>query len=99
VTNTLQATHKYRWYVFWILALQYLLVFFHRACPAVIAPDLISTFGISETALGLLASGYFYPYTFMQIPGGILADAWGAKKTITALTRYTFRPLQPLQNS
>jgi sugar phosphate permease len=86
MTNRLQAIHKYRWYVFWILALQYLLVFFHRACPAVITPDLISAFGISGTALGLLASGYFYPYAFMQIPGGILADAWGAKKTITALT-------------
>jgi sugar phosphate permease len=69
--------------MFLIFGLQYLLLFFHRVCPAVLAPELIKTFGTSGTALGLLSSAYFYPYALMQIPIGMLADQWGARKTAT----------------
>jgi len=64
-----------------VLAAQYLFGYFHRVCPAVVAPELIKAFDISGMALGVLASAYFYPYAAMQIPAGILSDAWGAKKT------------------
>jgi len=72
----------YRWLIFWILAAQYLIVYFHRVSPAVVTSELIDAFSISGTSLGLLASAYFYPYAIMQIPVGILSDSWGAKKTI-----------------
>lgn len=67
--------------IFAVLAAQYLFGYFHRVCPAVVAPELIKAFDISGMALGVLASAYFYPYAAMQIPAGILSDAWGAKKT------------------
>lgn len=79
----LKRTLKYRWIIFWILAVQYLLVYFHRVSPAVAAPELIWTFNISGAQLGVLASAYFYSYCIMQIPVGILADVWGPKKVIT----------------
>ena len=63
--------------------MHYLLVYFHRISPAVAAPELIRTFDISGTQLGVLASAYFYSYCIMQIPVGILSDAWGPKKVIT----------------
>ena len=72
-----------RWVVFSILALQYLLVYFHRVSPALMSRDLVLAFSISGTSLGILSSGYFYPYALMQLPVGVLADAWGARKTIT----------------
>src|SRR5512136_321960 len=72
----------YRWCIFWVLAAQYLVVYFHRVSPAVVASDLIDSFSISGASLGLLASAYFYPYAIMQVPVGILSDSWGAKKTI-----------------
>jgi sugar phosphate permease len=72
----------YRWAVFSVLAAQYLIVYFHRVSPAVVASQLIDTFSISGATLGLLASAYFYPYAIMQVPVGILSDSWGAKKTI-----------------
>jgi sugar phosphate permease len=74
---------RYRWYIFLLFAVQYLLLFFHRVCPAVLAPELTSTFNISGTALGVLASAYFYPYALMQVPVGMLSDSWGARKTAT----------------
>ncbi len=72
----------YRWYIFWILAAQYIIVYFQRVSPAVVASELVNTFSISGASLGLLSSAYFYPYAVMQVPAGMLADSWGAKKTI-----------------
>jgi len=72
----------YRWCIFWVLAAEYLIVYFHRVSPAVVASELIDSFSISGASLGFLASAYFYPYAIMQIPVGILSDSWGAKKTI-----------------
>lgn len=77
---------NYRWLVFWIVALQYLFVYFHRVCPAVVAPELMKTFQIGGTSLGVLASGYFYSYAIMQIPVGLLSDSWGPRKTIALLS-------------
>ncbi len=79
----LRAALRYRWVIFTVLALQYLFVYFHRVCPAVVAQDLVETFSISATSLGILASGYFYPYALMQVPVGLLADSWGSRRTIT----------------
>ncbi len=84
--KTLAAALRYRWIIFVVLATQYLFVYFHRVCPAVVAQDLVETFSISATSLGILASGYFYPYALMQIPVGLLADSWGPRKTVTFFT-------------
>jgi len=73
-----------RWSIFGILILAYMLVFFHRMAPAVVAADLMRTFGITGAALGSLAAMYFYVYTVMQIPAGILADTLGARATVAA---------------
>ena len=73
-----------RWSIFAILILAYMLVFFHRMAPAVVAADLMRTFGITGAALGSLAAMYFYVYTVMQIPAGILADTLGARATVAA---------------
>ena len=78
----LEKTLRYRWYIFGILSIQYLIVYFHRVSPAVVAQDLIDAFSISATSLGILASAYFYPYGLMQIPVGILSDSLGPRKTL-----------------
>jgi sugar phosphate permease len=62
----------------------YVLVFFHRLCPAVIALDIQASFGLSGTLLGVLGSAYFYAYAIMQLPTGLMADSWGPRKTMSA---------------
>ena len=74
---------RYRWPIFWILALGYVLVYFHRLCPAVVAVDMMRDLEARGTLIGLLGSAYFYPYAFMQLPAGLLSDSWGPRKTIT----------------
>ncbi len=73
----------YRWLVFTVLALGYLLVYFHRTSPAVVALDMMADLQVGAAATGLLASAYFYPYALMQIPAGLLSDSWGPRKTIS----------------
>ncbi|MDW7672127.1 MAG: MFS transporter, partial [Bacillota bacterium] len=73
----------YRWVVWSVLILAYLVVFFHRLALGVVREDLTLAFGISATTFGNLGATYFYAYTLMQIPSGILADSLGARKTVT----------------
>ncbi|MDJ0721212.1 MAG: MFS transporter [Desulfobacterales bacterium] len=73
----------YRWVVFSLLAFGYLLVYFHRLCPAVVALDMQADLQTSGALLGFLAAAYFYPYALMQLPSGLLSDSWGPRKTIT----------------
>jgi len=73
-----------RWSIYTILVLAYMLAFFHRMAPAVISADLMSAFSTTGAALGSLAAMYFYIYTAMQIPAGVLADTLGARATVTA---------------
>lgn len=82
-TDTLQKTLRYRWLIFWILALCYVLVYFHRLCPAVVAVDMMRDLKVGGALTGLLGSAYFYPYAVMQLPAGLLSDSWGPRKSIT----------------
>jgi hypothetical protein len=59
----------------------YLLSFFHRVAPAAISGDLQSAFEIGGAQLGTLAATYFYVYTLMQIPTGVLADTLGRARS------------------
>ncbi len=67
-----------------LLALgSYLMSMFHRVAPAAIARDLAAAFEASAASLGVLAATYFYVYTVMQIPTGVLADTLGPRKILT----------------
>jgi sugar phosphate permease len=74
---------KYRWIIFSILSVGYIFVHIHRVSTAIIAKELIKTFGISGSSLGILASAYFYPYAITQLPMGLLSDSLGPRKTVT----------------
>ncbi len=73
---------RLRWTAFVIVGLAYVLSFFHRFAPAAISSDLQQTFNASATALGGLAATYFYVYTAMQIPTGILVDTLGPRRVV-----------------
>lgn len=62
----------------------YVLSFFHRFAPAGIAQDLAAAFATSAASLGVLAATYFYVYTVMQIPTGILVDTLGPRRVLVA---------------
>lgn len=74
---------RYRWVCLAVLWLVYFFVYFDRVAPAIVAPELMTEFGISAAAMGLLSAAYFYPYAAMQIPSGILSDFLGPRLAVT----------------
>lgn len=65
-----------------IIVAAYVLSFFQRFAPAGIAPDLMASFNATASSLGVLAATYFYVYTLMQVPTGILVDTLGPRRIL-----------------
>lgn len=74
---------RLRWTSFVLVVLAYTLSYFHRMAPATIASDLQQAFQTSGAVLGGVAATYFYIYTLMQIPTGVLADTLGPRRILT----------------
>jgi MFS family permease len=63
-------------------ALLFLIAFFHRVAPGVIAKDLMQAFDATGTIVGLLSSTYFYAYAGLMIPAGMLIDGFGVRRVV-----------------
>src|SRR3989442_15076642 len=72
------------WLMWSVPAALFLVAFFHRNAPGVMARDLMETFGVTGAVIGLLSATYFYSYAGFMIPGGMLLDAFGARRVVAA---------------
>lgn len=54
-----------------------------RVSPSTMTEELMRTFSVSSTTLGILSSCYYYAYSALQIPCGFIIDWLGARKVIT----------------
>lgn len=54
-----------------------------RVAPGVMTNQLMQTFAINATAIGLLTSSYYYPYSLLQIPCGLIVDRFGVRRVVT----------------
>src|ERR1700687_4393589 len=57
-----------------------------RVNISVAGPMIRKELGLSATELGLIFSAFAYPYAFMQIYGGWLADRFGPRRVLTILS-------------
>jgi sugar phosphate permease len=73
-----------RWVMWAIPAFLFLIGFFHRAAPGVIARDLMLAFDATGATIGLLAATYFYSYAALMVPAGLFVDALGPRRVLTA---------------
>ncbi|NLF97605.1 MAG: MFS transporter [Candidatus Riflebacteria bacterium] len=69
-----------RWIVWSVLSSSYIISFFHRIAPGVVADYLMSEFVVGAGAISALSSVYFYVYMALQIPIGAAADAIGPRR-------------------
>ena len=72
------------WLMWSLPAALFLIAFFHRAAPGVIAHELMEAFGGTGAMLGLLSATYFYSYAGFMVPAGLLIDAVGVRVMMTA---------------
>lgn len=70
--------------IFGTVLASFVLAFFHRIAPAAIASELARDLALNATLLGTLAATYFYVYTLLQVPVGVLADTLGPRKLISS---------------
>jgi len=80
--ETMQRASGLRWSSYALLIAAYMLGYFHRLAPGVLSSELQVSFSTTGASLGVLAGAYFYAYTLMQIPAGVLADTLGARRIV-----------------
>ncbi|HLD16363.1 MAG TPA: MFS transporter [Coxiellaceae bacterium] len=61
----------------------YIYEFIVRVIPSAIAGSLMQAFHLHAGGLGILASSFFWAYTPMQIPAGLLYDRYGPRRLLT----------------
>lgn len=78
-----QSNSSLRGFFMWFCAaLFYGFQFILRVSPSVMAQDLMSALAIEACTLGTIASFFYWGYTLMQIPAGLLLDIIGPKKPL-----------------
>lgn len=75
--------HFFSWLIWSLGALFYCYEYFLRISPDVFTGDLMRTYGLGGAALGNLIAFYYYAYTPMQLPVGILMDRYGPRLLLT----------------
>jgi MFS transporter, ACS family, D-galactonate transporter len=70
---------KMRWVVIFLCFLAIAVNYIDRANLAVAAPEIERTLGIGPAEMGLILSGFFWTYAFMQMPFGWFVDRVGAR--------------------
>ena len=69
---------------FWVGVLSFVgvvITFIDRVNLSVAAPDILRQFHLSRVVMGVALSAFFWTYTVMQIPSGMMVDRVGLKKT------------------
>jgi len=67
------------WIICGMAMLFYCFNYFIRVSPSVMQSELSQAFHINATQFGVLASFYYWAYTPMQLPAGMLYDKFGAR--------------------
>ncbi|PIQ43338.1 MAG: MFS transporter [Gammaproteobacteria bacterium CG11_big_fil_rev_8_21_14_0_20_46_22] len=79
---------RYAFFPYFICALAasfYLFEFAIRVAPSVMTNELMASFHIQSFGLGALAACFFYVYTPMQIPAGLLVDRFGPRLLLSLM--------------
>jgi MFS family permease len=72
-----------RAYVAWAtVAIAYAIAFLQRVSPQTVGLSFMADFKTDAAGVAMLASSYFWGYTLMQIPAGLLVDRYGVKRVV-----------------
>jgi MFS family permease len=72
-----------RAYLAWAaVAVAYAIAFLQRVSPQSVSLHFMHDFNTDAAGVAMLASSYFWGYTLMQIPAGVLVDRYGVKRVV-----------------
>src|SRR5574341_881858 len=72
----------YRWIVLAVCMLAFVQVHIHRLAFSPLIPTFVADLGISYATAATIQTAYFWTYTVMQVPVGVLTDRWGARRVM-----------------
>jgi MFS family permease len=72
-----------KWLIWGLAAIFYFYEFVLRVSPSVMIPELMRSFSITASAVGVMSAFYLYAYAPMQIPVGMLMDRFGVKSLLS----------------
>nr|MCH9769405.1 MFS transporter [Gammaproteobacteria bacterium] len=72
------------WIIWSIAGLYYFYDFILRMLPGTMTSQLMHFFHVNATGLAVFTASYYWSYTFMQIPAGVIIDRYSIHKTIFA---------------
>ena len=70
------------WIMFTIAATFYCYAYFLRVAPSMMMKELTAHFQITATQFGHLSAFYYYAYTPLQLPIGVIIDRFGARMVL-----------------
>jgi MFS family permease len=83
---TTKQGYQFGWFLFGLTALFYCYEYLLRIAPSVMSQELMQYYSLNATAFGSFFAVYYYIYTPMQIPVGLLFDRYGSRFLLTLAT-------------
>ncbi|MBI2216757.1 MAG: MFS transporter [Candidatus Rokubacteria bacterium] len=77
-------TSSYRWVVLGLTVVGFMQTHLHRFAFASLIPTFVADLGLSYAAAGTIQTAYFWTYTLVQVPIGMMADRWGSRRVMVA---------------
>ena len=81
---SVKRSSAFAWFVVTVGGLFYCYAYFLRVSPSDMMANLLHHFNINATMFGNLAAFYYYSYTPMQLPVGVIIDRYGARLILFA---------------
>ena len=72
----------YRWIVLSVAVVGFVQTHVHRMAFAPLIPTFVGDLGLTYAAAGTIQTAYFWTYALAQIPVGMVADRWGARRVM-----------------
>jgi MFS family permease len=76
-------SNSLKWIIWSLTAVFYFYEFILRVSPGIMVNELMQSFAITASSVGVLSSFYLYAYAPMQLPVGIIMDRFGIKKVLS----------------
>jgi len=77
-----------RWYTLGLISLLYLVTYLDRVNISSAMPVISKEFGFDKAATGIIFSAFVWAYAIFQVPGGWLADRFGARAVLMGIVAY-----------
>lgn len=71
----------FRWKIAFLIFLISFVAYMDRVNLSVATPVIMQEFGFTKIDMGFIQTCFFAGYALMQVPGGMLAEKWGLRRT------------------